>query len=206
MKALSLFKYLVLLILFTSFLPGCSIFGIPKNDLTKAATIYERRGTDVIIEPNTGISIALTDAKFNDTFCVTSPPDIIVGKSNSFSLEDKGIKGGKSNTFAANDLGGRTPAVLISREILYRTCELISNLKLTKEQGIDVFKYSIQNIVDLSKTEITSKSGQKNITSSQLVSSVTDAAKIKRGQTQFVVRNSLRQPLEIEAPKVSQKN
>ena len=51
-------------------------------------------------------------------------------------------------------LGGRSPAVLISREIMYRTCELYVNGRMSKEESISIFKSSLDRVVEVTKAQI----------------------------------------------------
>jgi len=58
---------------------------------------------------------------------------VSVGKSD-------GEKSGVKENSGEEEMVGRTPAVLIARELLYRTCELSMNYSLTKEEAISLFK------------------------------------------------------------------
>jgi len=46
---------------------------------------------------------------------------------------------GESENSGEEEMSGRTPAVLITRELFYRACELIINAKLDKKEAIQVF-------------------------------------------------------------------
>lgn len=62
----------------------------------------------------------------------------------SLSLVSVGKSDGEKSSAKENsgeeEMVGRTPAVLIARELLYRTCELYMNYSLTKEEAISLFK------------------------------------------------------------------
>lgn len=62
----------------------------------------------------------------------------------SLSLVSVGKSDGEKSSAKENsgeeEMVGRTPAVLIARELLYRTCELSMNYSLTKEEAISLFK------------------------------------------------------------------
>ena len=46
---------------------------------------------------------------------------------------------GESENSGEEEMSGRTPAVLITRELFYRACELIINAQLDKKEAIQVF-------------------------------------------------------------------
>ena len=56
------------------------------------------------------------------------------------------MKGSESENTGEEEMSGRTPGVLISREILYRVCELYTNLDLDKKEAIDLFKAALGTV------------------------------------------------------------
>ena len=52
-------------------------------------------------------------------------------------------KGSESENTGEEEMSGRTPGVLISREIFYRVCELYTNLDLDKKEAIGLFKSAL---------------------------------------------------------------
>jgi hypothetical protein len=128
---------------------GCGSFG-SKN----TTTVYDRQGADVVIEPTTGSSFVLTDEKINDQFCMAPPPDLSDSKNSSGSLSVKGVSLSEGTGTSLTGLGGRSPAVLISREIMYRTCELYVNGRMTKEESFSLFKSSLDRVVEVAKAQI----------------------------------------------------
>ena len=134
-------------------LVGCSTFA---NNLgsSRSATVYDRNGMDVLIEPTTGNSFVLTDEKVRDQFCMAPPPDLSDVKGSSGSVSVKGVSLSDNTSVSVAALGGRSPAVLISREILFRTCEIYVNLRLTKDDALALFKDSISRVIDVTKTQI----------------------------------------------------
>mgnify|MGYP003674643151 CR=1 FL=1 len=128
---------------------GCGTLGSQNS-----ATVYDRQGIDVVIEPTTGNSFVLTDEKIRDQFCMTPPPDVIDSKNSSGSLSVKGVSLSEGTGLSLTGLGGRSPAVLISREIMYRTCELYVNGRVTKEESFSLFKSSLDRVVEIAKAQI----------------------------------------------------
>ncbi len=147
------FFRIVLCVLAASLAGGCSSLGSPVA-LNSKTTIYDRKGIDVIIEPTTGSSYLLTDEKIRDQFCMAPPPDLSDAKSTSGGLSVKGISLSEGTALSVAALGGRSPAVLISREIMYRTCELYVNGRMTKEESIAIFKASLDRVVEVTKAQI----------------------------------------------------
>lgn len=48
-------------------------------------------------------------------------------------------------------LGGRSPAVLITRELLYRACELTNNLNMNEQTTIHVYKMFLESLQIITK-------------------------------------------------------
>ena len=69
---------------------------------------------------------------------------------------------GFAETSQEVEFSGRTPAVLMSREIFFRTCEFSKNYALNKEEATELFKISLQGII--AAWEIEAKSYKVNIT------------------------------------------
>jgi hypothetical protein len=136
------------------FVGGCGIIPASNSVVKSGASIYDRIGIDVIIEPTTGNSFILSDEKVLDQVCMAPPPDLSDAKGSSGSLAVKGVSLSENTSVSVAALGGRSPAVLISREILYRTCELYVNLRLKKEEAIELFKNSLSKIIDVTKAQI----------------------------------------------------
>lgn len=89
--------------------------------------------------------------------CSAPPPDASFSESDSSNLDISLVKN-EENTTADSDklddasneveLTGRTPSVLLAREVFFRTCEISQNFKLSKEQALDLFKLSLQAVSD----------------------------------------------------------
>jgi len=158
--ARSLITFLCVIYLFM--LTGCGTLG-PKSN----ATIYDRKGVDVLVEPTTGISYLLTDEGTIDQFCMAPPPDLSDAKGSAGSLAVQGVSVSKDTSVSVATLGGRSPAVLISREIMYRTCEFYVNLKMSKQEAISLFRESLDRVIDVTKTQI-ARGTQTQISSSNV--------------------------------------
>ena len=61
-------------------------------------------------------------------------------KSFNFSVIGRNSEGGNDASGSVNDeMAGRTPGVLIAREMFYRACEFTSNSDLSKDQAMEVY-------------------------------------------------------------------
>jgi len=102
----------------------------------------------------------IKDIEANDThrYCLTPQNDAIGGSSDNINLAGgaAGAKEGISFDKAKRELnlGGRSPAVLISRELMYRACELSSNLNADPETTLKIYERFLQAVekVALSQT------------------------------------------------------
>lgn len=81
------------------------------------------------------------DASFSQTD--SSSLDISLFKSEANSAEDATSIADSTNE---SELAGRTPTVLLAREIFYRTCEISDNFDLEKKEAIALFKESLNVI------------------------------------------------------------
>ena len=61
-------------------------------------------------------------------------------KSFNFSVIGRNSEGGNDASGSVNaEMAGRTPGVLIAREMFYRACEFTSNSDLSKDQAMEVY-------------------------------------------------------------------
>ena len=97
----------------------------------------------------------LKERTSNEYFCDSRPSDVAdtsvnnIGLSASTAGAREGIVGGSSR--GAIDLGGRSPAVLITREMMYRACEMIMNLHLNKKEALELYMETLSSVVKVAK-------------------------------------------------------
>jgi hypothetical protein len=67
-----------------------------------------------------------------------------------------------SNTQSSNEdeMSGRTPGVLMARELFFRTCEFSKNYQLSKDEALDLYKKTLDTVsqgwvAEVAKTTIT---------------------------------------------------
>jgi hypothetical protein len=103
------------------------------------------------------------DPEDRSIICTQPPPDaaLDLGQSFSFGLNflNFGGKDSESDEESSDEveMQGRTPALLMSRELLYRFCEFSRNHKVSKEEALDLYKHNLKIIegIALSETEHT---------------------------------------------------
>jgi hypothetical protein len=93
------------------------------------------------------------------TYCAEPQPDAAVSESVSENIgASQGAadseKEGVSESEGETSLDSRSANVLISREILYRTCEFISNSNLSEEAKIALFNASLQQVTKINRTNL----------------------------------------------------
>ncbi len=93
-----------------------------------------------------------------ERYCAARPSDVADTKSAGVSLtaglagnSSEGINEGRSQ--GAISLGGRDPAVLIVREMMYRACELSMNLNADSKQTLEIYSTFMTAIQDIANTQ-----------------------------------------------------
>jgi len=129
-------------------LNGCSTIQTPKPQINKI-------GEDITTVTTTAETTATTFKQKNSLkqMCAAPSPDATFNSSDSDSLSialvnnSKNSSDGLGNSMAegGNEMNGRSPAVLITRELFYRLCETYTNFNLTKEEALPLF----QKVLDL---------------------------------------------------------
>jgi hypothetical protein len=97
----------------------------------------------------------------NHHYCAGVSPDATYSESKSggFSLNFLNLGGASPSNEAfseensGDEMVGRTPALLLAREIFYRACEMSENAGLNSDQQLDLFLRSMDMAVDLLKNE-----------------------------------------------------
>lgn len=101
---------------------------------------------DIFTDLQNGVSYAIVPAKSGDSICRTPAPDALADESDSTALSFDGQSVGADQSFSVDGLGGRSPEVLIARELIYRLCQLSVNVQLSKEQALKIYGDTIGKI------------------------------------------------------------
>ena len=97
----------------------------------------------------------------NHHYCAGVAPDATYSESkyDGFSLSFLNYSGANpsrnavSEENSGDEMVGRTPALLLAREILYRACETSNNAELNSDQQLRLFNRTVRMAVDLLKNE-----------------------------------------------------
>ncbi|MCP3673924.1 MAG: hypothetical protein GY829_05580 [Gammaproteobacteria bacterium] len=102
-------------------------------------------------------STIMKDHNSTERFCLSRGTDVAdtesagIGASLGIGSQNEGISEGSS--VGAIDLGGRNPAVLITRELMYRTCEMMMNLNLSKKESLKLFAETLNASVTIAQSQ-----------------------------------------------------
>lgn len=103
------------------------------------------------------------------TTCTAPPPDAAFDQSEeadiNISLVSVGSGSdsdaeGESEASQETELAGRTPAVLLSRELFYRTCEFSQNYRLDKAEALKLYNRTL----DIVEKNWAVEAGQTTVT------------------------------------------
>ena len=121
---------------------GCGYFDfqpeLQTEALNKSGVLYGTGslGTTIYQDPKTLKKFCMgrgVDAAFEQS----ESGDIDIALVSVTNTDTDSV--GDSENSGEEEMSGRTPAVLITRELFYRACELIINAQLNKKEAIQVF-------------------------------------------------------------------
>ena len=159
-------------LVFALLLSGCGtvdgLSSIGKN--IKDHHLYERSGIDIIVE---NASLKTTVIKDKDSFeriCRSPNPDFASGQTSGVSVGlGQGPTIGTSSGAMIDSLGGRSPAVLITRELMYRACELALNLQANPDLSKEIYWRFLATVELAIKSQTGAGAQSGGITSSSAV-------------------------------------
>lgn len=177
-------------------LVGCSapksepiVMAVNKSSETMLITDNAETSTTLLTTLNDQLyfcSNISPDATFSAS--IGGNVDVALVSNNSDSESKESLSEGE----VGDEMVGRTPGVLVTREFLYRTCELIRNLNLDKDKAVDLFKYAMDESVqvltkEFERTTITlseslSDTRAQSEASTSAPMAVTDSVKRAEGQ------------------------
>lgn len=131
-------------------LGGCSVLTPEpvRSDLTPSGIITGTAAVShaVVLEPDEKIYI-----------CQQPQPDATFDAAGSegFTFIDLSDKGGESASAvnAEQEMEGRTPGLMLARELFYRLCEFSFNHKLDQQQAIDLYRQNLTVIEKISEIQ-----------------------------------------------------
>ncbi len=105
--------------------------------------IVDRGAVSVMVELPSAKTALLKPHEHMERFCAARATDFIAAKAvgAGIGVSDGGAAVKASDSIAANvlALGGRNPAVLITRELIYRACEMAININAEPEQAAALY-------------------------------------------------------------------
>ncbi|MCP4411281.1 MAG: hypothetical protein GY808_01720 [Gammaproteobacteria bacterium] len=139
------------LIFMISFITGCAM--PPPID----PTVSDLKGIRIYSTNADQQSTIMKDHNSTERFCLARGADVADTESDgigaSFGVGSKNESLSDGSSRGAVDLGGRNPAVLITRELMYRTCEMMMNLNLTKEESLKLFAKTLNASISISQSQ-----------------------------------------------------
>jgi hypothetical protein len=123
----------------------------------RSETVIDRIGVDVVASDSTRQLTYLKESGSKERFCRGPGADAITtasqGVSAQIPLRGSSVGVGEETTNGAVDLGGRNPAVLITRELMYRACELASNTNADGPAERQIYMQFLQVVLAISKVQ-----------------------------------------------------
>lgn len=130
----------------TSFIAtGCSSMYQPEPDIS------DLDGSHVVTVTAALSQSFVRDGNTSLIICSQPPPDAAFDETEggyvSMTIPNMGTESG-SETEGSNDveMAGRTPAVLITREMFFRACEFSSNFNLSPEDATKVYLQTLDTV------------------------------------------------------------
>lgn len=125
------------------------LFTACSNSSTPNITTHGGLNTFTVTEDTETSLIKSPDSL--QKFCAARESDAISSQETGFSL-GFGMGGtkekiGTTSGNGALSLGGRDPLVLITRELMYRVCELSLNHNLSKEETLELYKHFLDKLI-----------------------------------------------------------
>ena len=118
-----------------------------------SGVIYDARGVDVVANSAAELTSYIRESKSLDKYCKGPGSDYATFGGAGFSIggsannEKGGI--GLTDTHGVQSLGGRTSALLVTRELMYRACELSLNTGADEANTVEIYKMFIDAIKDI---------------------------------------------------------
>lgn len=117
-----------------------------------------------------------------EKYCYAPPPDAIQEGGGGLSLSLPSVAGQSSASGSSStqieglSLGGRNPAILITREIMYRTCEFSNNFGLAKDEAKEFYLKNLDFLKAVLPSQVESASSALDGNVTPVSSNTTDSS------------------------------
>lgn len=155
MRYLSLGGF-ALLCLALPVLGGCSQIGLGKA-VNETQSIG---GIELLLQSPEHRVVVFKTPDDVEKICAAPQPDAVSTNSEGFTVNVQGEGLGGEQGTGAGILGGRDGAVLITRDLLYRTCEISLNYKLGKDEALALYR---ETLVAIQKISLGQSGGSRAI-------------------------------------------
>jgi hypothetical protein len=148
------------LLITISFLSACA--SAPGGQTKQLA---ERDGVDVLLIPAAYREAYFSSTTSPDRHCRAPDPDFTVQQNDqlNITLPANGNESlGAGDTQTEVNLGGRTEKVVLTRELMYRACELVANINADTATSIEIYTKFLQVLQVLVNTPSESASAAAN--------------------------------------------
>ena len=139
----------------TGSLSGCATSPAGSR---QSEMLIDRAGVDIIAADSTRQLTYLKERGATERFCRGPGADSMntasEGVSVQLPIQGSPVGLGEQRTLGGVDLGGRNPAVLIARELMYRACELASNTNADGATERQIYLQFLQAVVSISKAQV----------------------------------------------------
>lgn len=117
----------------------------------------QRNGLNMVIMEEESKVTYLKQPQSAERFCASRETDSLKTSFQGMGLGVSSMAGNDNISEGAGSgavaLGGRSPAVLITRELMFRACELSLNLNADLDKTISVYKIFLDSIEKIVKSE-----------------------------------------------------
>lgn len=165
-----------------------AISGCGKTGIDPLTETIETPPSGIVFSRSSLSAQTLRDPQKLQKLCLGRGPDTAYEHSDSGGLSLSLVSSPSQNSEASDfqdnageeELTGRTPAVLMTREIFYRACEFSTNYKLTKSEATQIFHAALDTVgtgwsnesknttVTISDSVATSNSNDQNNSTGEL--------------------------------------
>lgn len=115
--------------------------------------LFEREGVSMITVPSNSRETYFSDPTSRERHCRAPSPDVSITASEGVSLSALRQGVSEDASKGALSLGGRDPAVLITRELMYRACEASNNLNLGADESLKFYRDVMDVIAKISASQ-----------------------------------------------------